>query len=80
MRIELGKTYKDKITGFQGVATGEAKYISGCDQVLLIPPAKEGAYVDGQWFDVQRCEEVDRDPVVLDNAKSPGCDKPAPKI
>jgi hypothetical protein len=30
-RIELGWTAKDIITGFTGVVTGRAIYISGCE-------------------------------------------------
>lgn len=33
--VELGLSYQDKITGFKGVATGECRYISGCNQILL---------------------------------------------
>ncbi len=28
--IELGRTYKDRITGFKGVATGFVEYLTGC--------------------------------------------------
>ena len=37
--IKLGKTYRDKITGYEGVATAICKYLSGCVQVTL-----EGEY------------------------------------
>lgn len=77
----LGFTYKDKITGFSGVCTGYVEYISGCNQLLLVPPAKpDGELGQSHWFDVQRCELVpDAARVSLDNGATPGCDAPAPK-
>ena len=78
--IQFGKKYKDKITGFEGVATGRATYISGCDQVLLSPKCGEdGTAKYAQWYDAQRVQEVEGEVITLDNSKSPGCDRPAPK-
>ena len=80
MKVQLGRTYKDKITGFSGVATGHVNYISGCNQVLLAPPVDtEGKLRDSQWFDEQRLEDVGAATVVLDNSATPGPDKAAPK-
>ena len=80
--IEFGRKYKDKISGFEGVATGQCTYISGCDQVLLTPKAKKSGEVpQASWFDVQRvvCIDGKNDkPIRLDNAKTPGADIPAP--
>lgn len=77
----LGKTFRDKITGFSGVATGHVRYITGCDQLLLAPKAKEsGDVVESRWFDVQRCEVDATAPrIELDNGSTPGSDKPAPR-
>ena len=77
----LGGTYKDKITGFRGVATGYVEYLTGCSQVLLIPPVNDkGEVCDGNWFDVQRLERDEAvAAVVLDNGSTPGCDMQAPK-
>lgn len=78
--IEMGRKYKDKVTGFEGTATGHAHYISGCSQVLLAPPVTaDGAMRDSQWFDEQRLTAQDGDVIVLDNGTTPGCDKAAPK-
>lgn len=80
-QIELGKTYKDKVTGFAGVCTGTAFYISGCHQALLMPKVKaDGSATEGQWFDFQRLEHQSNvETMVLDNGKTPGHDKAAPK-
>lgn len=78
--IQLGRTYKDKITGFQGIATGHARYISGCSQVLVAPKTNaDGSLRDSQWFDEQRLEAVGEEVMTLDNGDTPGCDKAAPK-
>ena len=71
--IVLGKTYKDKITGFSGVCTGTCFYLTGCHQALLTPPVKEsGEYVEGRWFDFQRLDWVDVPQIIIDNSKNPG--------
>ena len=76
--IELGRKVKDKITGFEGTVTGFVVYISGCNQALIIPPAKDGKMGDGCWIDEQRLEYVDASKVVLDNGATPGCDAAPP--
>lgn len=76
----LGTTMKDQITGFKGVVVGYCQYITGCHQVLLVPKVgKDGSYVDSCWFDEQRCTQVGTKVVDLDNTKTPGFDKAAPK-
>jgi hypothetical protein len=78
--INLGSKYRDKITGFEGIATGFCQYISGCHQALICPPvAADGAKRDSNWFDVQRLEQLEAEPITLCNGQTPGCDLPAPK-
>lgn len=79
--IELGLTYKDKITGFAGVATGFVRYISGCNQALIQPRCSDdGSMRESQWFDQQRLAlQADMPRVVLDNGATPGCDRAAPR-
>jgi len=77
----LGRTVRDRITGFTGVVTGYVEYLTGCNQVLVVPPlAADAAWRDSQWFDVRRAE-VDHDVgrFVLDNGATPAADKAAPK-
>lgn len=76
----LGATYRDKITGFIGVATGCVTYISGCNQVLLNPKiGADGLMREAQWFDQQRLEVLEFEAVIkLDNGDTPGCCAPAP--
>lgn len=53
----LGRSGKDKVTGFSGVITSVGFDLYGCIQVILSPPTdKEGKIQDGRWFDVNRIE------------------------
>jgi hypothetical protein len=78
--IKLGVKAKDKITGFEGVVSGHADYLTGCDQYLVTPTVDEkGGARDGRWFDEQRLEVDAGIPVVvLDNSKGNGADLEAP--
>lgn len=77
----LGKTAKDKITGFTGIVTGKADYLTGCSQFLLVPKvAENGSYIDGQWFDEGRLQVVGEGiSKEFVSAEENGCDKQAPK-
>lgn len=80
VNIALGNTYKDRITGFTGVATGHVHYLTGCSQVLLQPSVgSDGNPRDSQWYDEQRLEQTTAKRIVLDNGETPGFDKAAPK-
>lgn len=81
MSIELGHTYRDRVTGFIGVAIGYVQYITGCNQALLSPPVgTDGSLRDSNWFDVQRLEQTDAPALVLDNGEHPGFEKAPPRI
>ena len=78
-KIELGATAKDKITGFSGVVTGRCSYITGCDQLLIQPPIKDGAWVESRWIDDNRLEADESvDKVVIDFQDEVGACCPAP--
>lgn len=80
MTIRLGNTYRDTITGFTGVAIGHCEYLTGCNQTLLVPAGDDPSKrPDSEWFDDQRLEAQDAPAITLDNGKTPGCDRPAPK-
>lgn len=65
----LGLNATDIITGFTGVITGHADYISGCDQYLLSPSCVKGEphkIPEGKWFDENRIQISDlEEPIVL---------------
>ena len=76
----LGYTLSDQITGFVGVATGYVQYISGCNQILLVPRVTDdGAWREPQWFDEQRLLLLpNMIRIVLDSTGPIGFDKQAP--
>jgi len=78
---QLGQTVTDKITGFAGIVTGRVEYISGCNQCLVTPRVgADGAFKEAQWFDEQRLHvDTSMAILVLDNGRTPGFDKAAPK-
>jgi len=78
--MKFGQTATDTITGFTGVVTGHASYITGCDQYLLQPPCKDGAWVEGRWFDEGRLVFTDEVKVASETVtgEKNGCDIPAP--
>jgi hypothetical protein len=78
--IQLGARYRDRITSLEGIATGHATYISGCNQVLIAPGlSADGGLRESQWLDRQRLERVEGEVIVLDNGATPGHDRQAPK-
>lgn len=53
----LGKTVKDKITGFEGIVSSVSFDLYGCIQAVVSPPLdKDGKLADGRWFDVNRLD------------------------
>lgn len=40
-RIGLGDKVRDRVSGFEGIATGRYEYIFGCLQYSVTPPNKE---------------------------------------
>ena len=78
--MNLGSKVKDKITGFEGFATGKASYITGCDQYLVQPPTKDGDFKEGRWFDEGRLEVIEDSAIKAETVKAEenGCDASAP--
>ena len=35
--IEFGKTYRDIVSGFEGICTGKIEWMYGCTQYILAP-------------------------------------------
>ncbi len=51
--INLGDEVKDDISGFTGIATGRAVYLTGCVQIQITTSTLKGEPVD-HWIDEQR--------------------------
>lgn len=77
--LSLGLQAKDKVTGFQGILTAHAKYLTGCDQWCIQPPVKDGSFVEGRWFDEGKIE-ITGDGINPETllADKNGCDFSAP--
>lgn len=70
--IEMGATYRDSITGFEGVAVSVTFFLYACERVALQPAKmKDGVPVDLHVFDSHQLK------FVKSAEKSPA--KPAPK-
>lgn len=85
--VQLGQKCRDVVTGFEGLCMGKAQYLTGCNQVLLVPQrlSAEGKRLDGEWLDEQRVAVVGGEILELPGggavaAQHPGADEPqAPK-
>lgn len=57
-KIELGCTVRDRISGFKGLVTGRAEFLTGCNRVQVAPREldKDGKVQDDRWFDEQTVE------------------------
>lgn len=56
--IELGKKYRDIVSGFTGIATAEHRYLNGCVQATLTAVAEKGKEPVLLSFDVEQLKEV----------------------
>lgn len=57
--IKFGDRVRDKVSGFQGIATAKHEYMNGCIRFTVdSEEMKDGKPVDGQWYDEQQLEVV----------------------
>lgn len=64
--ITLGRQYKDRITGFVGMATATSRYITGLSYVELTGVVSaEGKKAESEWFDTQRVVDTGAEPFTL---------------
>ena len=83
-----GRTGKDILTGFKGRIVGMCHYITGCDQVELMPAVdKEGETRKGEWFDVTRVKltgaavlPMDQRPAAPKRKRTPGGPANGPSV
>jgi hypothetical protein len=70
--IEFEREYRDRITGFVGKAVGISRYVSGCDQVCLSAPAKDGKQGDSVWFDDDCLIDIEKERQVKRTSRKGG--------
>ena len=60
-KIELGMNVRDKITGFEGMATAKIQCITGCLRIQVSPKAKDKDVIpsDGIEIDETMLEIID---------------------
>ena len=70
MEIKLGRTYRDKITGIEGVCYGISRSYNSSDRVVLW--YKHDGQVVEAWFDVDLLEHVETttDIVITNNMQN----------
>jgi hypothetical protein len=78
--LQLGQKAKDKISGIEGILTGRASYITGCDQYLIQPECIKGDYKEGRWVDEGRIEIIGKgikiESVKVKDNGGPACNAP----
>jgi hypothetical protein len=59
-QLQLGDKVKDKITGFEGIATSRTVYINGCVRIGIQPVklSKEGKTQEADYFDEGQIEII----------------------
>jgi hypothetical protein len=71
-KFELGEKVSDVITGFTGIITGAAKYITGCNQYCIQPIDKKDKTkkLDINWFDENRLKSLPGKKIVIQEDKN----------
>jgi hypothetical protein len=58
--VSLGDKVKDRISGFEGIATCRSEYMFGCVRVGVSPRGThEGKPVESQWFDEDQLDVIE---------------------
>lgn len=59
--IQLGDKVRDRLTGFEGVATGRHEYLYGCTRFTVSPVVlKDGHIAGNESFDEPQLEVLER--------------------
>lgn len=80
-KFRNGDPVTEKITGFSGIITGTAFYLTGCTQHLVTAPSEGNKEPIALWYDEGRLKLIeDQSPVLEESVKGEnnGCDSVAP--
>lgn len=63
MRIKLGDKVRDKVSGYEGIATSRTEYLNGCFQIEITARLKKGKTpsaeeISGLSLDEQQLERI----------------------
>ncbi len=57
--IKLGQKVRDRVTGFEGIATSRVEYLNGCVQYCVKPKTREdGKMPEGEYIDDAQLEVI----------------------
>lgn len=75
-KFNLGDRLKDKITGFEGIATGRHQWINNCNTYSVRPQTlKDGAPQDPHAFDEPQLDLVEEKAIPITNRRTGGPDR-----
>lgn len=57
MKIELGDLVRDKVTGFEGIATSRTQFLNGCFQIGIMKRLKKGEKITEETFEGTAIDE-----------------------
>lgn len=62
----LGHHVRDRVTGFEGIATSVGFDLYGCVQAIVTPIKEKASdkLADSHWFDEKRLEVLSKEPVM----------------
>lgn len=79
MKIKLGNKVRDKVTGYEGVATARVEYLNGCVQYCVKPKVgSDGKMPDHEYIDIQQLEVVSEGEAITPS-KTGGPQRDCPK-
>lgn len=79
MEVKLGLKVRDKITGYEGIATAKVEYINGCIQFCVKPKVgADGKMPEGEYLDVHQLEVVN-DGIEIEPSPTGGPQRDCPK-
>ena len=59
MVAKIGDRVRDRVSGIEGIVSGYAKWISGCDSVSVRTPPKDGKMGESYWFDINIVDVIE---------------------
>jgi hypothetical protein len=62
-KLEMGKKYRDPVSGFEGICSATYLYITGCVRYELVGKSKDGAEAPSMVFDEGQIELVEGETV-----------------
>jgi len=71
-KLEMGKKYRDPVSGFEGICSATYTYITGCVRYELVGKSKDGAEAPSMVFDEGQIELVPEEGVEPQPQKETG--------